>query len=103
MLRTISRSDSSSDAEAYVRRWRRAAGALERERLRDLRRLSETEAAWRFAHLLCLSTPYPLRKGSGLVEQQRIFSRLRNSDQRRPSVRYWMRRSWRRGRVMLLV
>jgi hypothetical protein len=72
---------TDADAEAYVRKWRRAAGALERERLRELRRLSETDAAWRFAHLLCLSTPYPLRKGSGLVEQQCIFSRLRNNDQ----------------------
>lgn len=64
-------------AEAYVRAWERTAAALETERLRALRRLSESQAAQRFARLLSPTPPYPLRPGSGLVEQQRIFSLLR--------------------------
>jgi hypothetical protein len=46
-----------------------------------LRQLSEVEAAQRFARLLWQPAAYPLRKESGLVEQQRIFSRLRNRGQ----------------------
>lgn len=67
-------------AKEYVSAWRRAGSELDRERLRDLRQLSETDAAERFARLLRLPRPYPLRRGSGLVEQQRIFSRLRSKD-----------------------
>jgi hypothetical protein len=70
-----------TDAEAYVRAWHRRAAALDLERLRDLRQLSEVEAAQRFARLLWQPAAYPLRKESGLVEQQRIFSRLRNRGQ----------------------
>lgn len=69
-----------ADAERYVRVWGRAAAELDRERLRDLRQLSEVEAARRFADLLCVPPPYPLREGSGLVEQQRIFARLRRGN-----------------------
>jgi len=66
-----------TDARRYVNVWRRAAAELDGQRLRDLRQLSEEEAARRFATLLCMPPPYPLREGSGLVEQQRIFARLR--------------------------
>lgn len=64
----------------YASAWRRAGPELERVRLRELRELSETEAAKRFALLLRLPGPYPLRRSSGLVEQQRILSRLRSKD-----------------------
>ena len=60
-----------------VCRWRQAHAVLEKERLQRLRELSERDAAWQFARLLQISRPYPLRPGSGLVEQQRIFARLR--------------------------
>lgn len=75
----MSSDDANIDAEAYVRRWRRTAAAMNAERLRELRRLTESEAAQRFARLLSRSSGYPLRPGSGLVEQQRIFARLRRS------------------------
>lgn len=68
---------SQTDAQDYVRAWHRAGAELDRQRLQDLRQLSETEAARRFARLLSQPLPYPLREGSGLVEQQRIFNRLR--------------------------
>lgn len=76
----VSKAPHYTDAQRYVRAWRRAAAELDRERLRDLRQLSETEAARRFANLLCVPPPYPLREGSGLVKQQRIFARLRRKN-----------------------
>lgn len=73
----MSSDDANIDAEAYVRAWRRTAAAMNAERLRDLRALTELEAARRFARLLSLPGSHPLRPSSGLVEQQRIFARLR--------------------------
>lgn len=64
-------------AKALVAVWQIAHDALETERQRNLRGLTERDSAQCFARLLRLSTPYPLRKSSGLVEQQRIFARLR--------------------------
>lgn len=66
------------DPAEWVRRWRRAEDLLEAQRLRDLKALSELESARRFASVLRVYTPYPLRPSSGLVEQQRVFNRLRN-------------------------
>ncbi len=68
---------NSQDASALVQRWRRAAAELDVCRLEDLRALGEREAARRFSILLRLDGDYPLRPSSGLVEQQRIFDRLR--------------------------
>jgi hypothetical protein len=65
-------------AKTLVAVWQRAHDALEVERQRNLRQLSEQGSAQCFARLLRLSTPYPLRESSGLVEQQRVFARLRN-------------------------
>lgn len=70
---------ADADSEAYVRAWRQTAAALEPKRLQALRQLSEIEAAQRFARLLTIPLPYPQRDGSGLVEQQRIFARLRKT------------------------
>lgn len=80
MSSDTSTSRRNSDAQAYVQAWRRAETLLENKRLCALRQLSEEEAAQRFARLLCTSESYPLRNGSGLVEQQRIFSRLRDQE-----------------------
>lgn len=70
--------DRDTDARAWVERWRRAQELLEAERLRELRAMSERESAQRFARLLRIDPPYPLRPSSGLVEQQRILARLRD-------------------------
>jgi len=64
-------------AAEFARRWRCAGDALEARRLEDLSSLSERDSARRFANLLRLEGAYPLRPSSGLVEQQRIFDRLR--------------------------
>ncbi len=71
--------DKSCDGDAakLVASWRRAQSALEAERLQRLRNLSERDAAKQFDRLLQLSGSYPLRPTSGLVEQQRILTRLR--------------------------
>lgn len=67
-------------ARDWVDRWERTGSELEARRLSDLRALSEREAAERFATLLRLESAYPLRPSSGLVEQQRIFNRLRTHE-----------------------
>lgn len=67
-----------SGAQAYVHAWAERGRLLDAQRLGDLRALSEFDAAQRFARLLSLPLPYPLRPDSGLVEQQRIFARLRS-------------------------
>jgi hypothetical protein len=64
---------------AMVDRWRQSQPGLEEERLQRLRGLSERDAALQFSRLLQISGPYPLRPTSGLVEQQRILARLRQS------------------------
>lgn len=66
-------------AQAYARAWRGRAALLETERLRDLRALSERDAARRFVDLLQGPPPGAPRPSSGLVEQQRILSRLRRT------------------------
>jgi hypothetical protein len=60
-----------------VAAWRRSQAALEAERLRRLRSLTERDAARLFAQLLRIHGAYPLRPTSGLVEQQRLLARLR--------------------------
>lgn len=69
--------DEREGAKALADAWQCAHEALASVRIRELRQMSETESAERFARLLSPPGPYPLRKSSGLVEQQRIFDRLR--------------------------
>jgi hypothetical protein len=71
------RTQAAQDATALAQAWQQRSELLERERLLRLRALSEYDAAQLFARLLSVAAPYPLHRGSGLVEQQRIFSRLR--------------------------
>lgn len=66
-------------AQALADAWRDTQQALAAVRIRELRQMSETESAQRFARLLGPPAPNPARTSSGLVEQQRIFSRLRSA------------------------
>ena len=66
----------AGQARTYAQRWSEAASVLDERRLRDLRALTEVEAARRFA-LITTGIKVPGRPTSGLVEQQRIFARLR--------------------------
>lgn len=64
-------------ARDLAKRWEHAESELEARRLSGMRALTEREAAERFATLLRIEGAYPLRPSSGLVEQQRVFDRLR--------------------------
>jgi hypothetical protein len=68
-----------ASARAFVRVWRDRAAVLEAERLRDLRALSERDAARLFAELSQGHATFPLRPGSGMVEQQRVLAGLRRA------------------------
>jgi hypothetical protein len=70
---------SADPARAFAARWRTAGQALDAERLARLRALSERDAARLFATLLAHGAPIRLRECSGLVEQQRLLARLRES------------------------
>lgn len=71
--------DEQDAAKALADAWQCAGEELAALRIRELRQMSEAESAQRFARFLSPPGPYPLRKSSGLVEQQRIFARLRNA------------------------
>ncbi|MDA8108669.1 MAG: hypothetical protein M0015_08565 [Betaproteobacteria bacterium] len=70
-------------SEAVVRRWvetwRRAGEALDAQRRREIESLTDHDARRAVAELFALPAPadLPPRDDSGLVLQQRLFSRLR--------------------------
>ena len=70
--------DSKSDLHAFVDAWRIASARLEDLRREDLRDVDVAD------HIMALNGAFeaalagPVRKSSGLVEQQAIFARLRN-------------------------
>jgi hypothetical protein len=67
---------SSSDQRRIIEQWRRAAPLLAEQRRDELRRLTPEQAlATTEAILELLPLLAPVERGSGLVEQQRIFSR----------------------------
>ena len=72
-------SDSKSDLRAFVGAWKVASERLEALRREDLRNVDVA------AHINALNDAFdaalagPTRKGSGLVEQQAVFSRLRRA------------------------
>lgn len=71
-------SETRHVAAAVVEQWRNAEPALAAVRRRELRRLTEEEALAAAEALLDLERYLPPRTdGSGLVEQQRIFARVR--------------------------
>jgi len=67
--------------QAWMTQWRRAAVALEEQRKRELRALSDREALAASDALLALAVvlPLPPRRltDSGLVRQQALFHRCR--------------------------
>lgn len=73
-----SKKAEQDSARAYVRVWNERTHVLESERLRMLRALSELDAARCFV-LLQGYTPTKPKPTSGLVEQQRVLNRLRQT------------------------
>lgn len=65
-------------APEWFAQWRLAANRLAELHLERLANLTESEAGRIFA-LLDPPRPYELRSTSGLVEQQRLFGKLRDS------------------------
>ena len=65
------------DGATWVRTWRRAGAALEALRIQELQRVSATEFVRATADVFEAGRrAWPPRLTSGLVEQQRLFSRL---------------------------
>lgn len=75
--------DDMAPLRRWVDRWRRAGPALEQQRRRELRDMTDKEAraAIDAALSLALSSYIPPKRQrySGLVEQQALFRRLRRS------------------------
>ena len=71
--------DEKKDLRAYVKRWPLASAKLEELRRKHLRNVNVAEhiEAMNGAFEAALSTQ--TRKTSGLVEQQAIFARMRNT------------------------
>lgn len=71
--------DSKSDLRAFVGAWQIASARLVALRREDLCRVDVSE------HIIALNGAFeaalagPVRKSSGLVEQQAVFARLRNA------------------------
>lgn len=62
----------------WVETWRRAGPALEAIQLRELRELSDEQRALQIDDLLRIACQFATpRLTSGLVEQQRLFQKLR--------------------------
>ena len=61
-----------------VRAWGRAGRAMEELRIQELRDMSEEDSVRLFNALDC-PPPTEWTKSSGLVEQQRLFSKLTHS------------------------
>ena len=72
-------SDDKSELRDFVERWKVASERLEALRRQDLRNVNLAR------HIMALNGAFeatltrPIRKGSGLVEQQVIFSRMRRA------------------------
>lgn len=67
-----------ADLKRWAETWKRAGRELARIRRRELERMTDEEAKAAALDLLRMPLPEGLteRRGSGLVEQQRRFSRL---------------------------
>lgn len=70
---------SDADLKRWAETWERAGRELERIRRDELVRMTDDQAKSAALDLLNMPLPegLPPRRGSGLVEQQRLFSKLR--------------------------
>ena len=69
---------SDADLKRWAETWERAGRELALIRRRELERMTDEQAKAAALDLLTMPMPegLPARRGSGLVEQQRRFSRL---------------------------
>lgn len=70
---------SDADLKRWAETWERAGRELEALRRRELQAMTDEQAKAAALDLLTMPLPedLPPRDGSGLVEQQRLFSKLR--------------------------
>jgi len=70
---------SDADLKRWAETWERAGRELARIRREELARMTDEQAKAAALDLLSMPLPkdLPPRSGSGLVEQQRLFSKLR--------------------------
>jgi len=69
---------SDAELKRWAETWERAGRELERIRRQELQRMTDEQAKTAALDLLNMPAPpgLPPRRGSGLVEQQRRFSKL---------------------------
>ena len=72
-------SDANSELRAFVGTWKVASERLEALRRRDLAMVDVAERIETLNGAFEATLAGPLRKSSGLVEQQAVFSRMRNA------------------------
>lgn len=73
--------DEARQLKEWVAAWKRAGPELERMRFEDVRRTNTAEAIQQLSGAFeWAMRQYGTRPSSGLVEQQAIFSRMRNRD-----------------------
>lgn len=72
---------SDVELKRWAETWKRAGPELERIRREELARMTDEQAKAAALDLLSIPLPedLPPRRESGLVEQQRLFSKLRES------------------------
>jgi hypothetical protein len=68
--------DEQEEIKRFFRRWSEASVVLDAERHARLRAMTDDECRAAIADLLSLPWPDMPERGSGLVEQQRLFRRL---------------------------
>ncbi len=70
-----------ADAKEFVERWRHAGPALEEQRCRELQELDDEAARRMTLDLFDLWRPSEFDDlGAGLVEQQKVFAKLRQRE-----------------------
>ena len=72
-------SDTKSELRAFVETWRIASERLEALRREDLRTVETSDHIEALAGAFEATLEGPVRKSSGLVEQQKIFARMKDA------------------------
>ena len=72
-------SDDENELRAFVDAWRMASDRLEALRREDLRRIEVSGQIEALASAFEATLAGPIRKSSGLVEQQKVFARMRHA------------------------
>jgi hypothetical protein len=67
----------SDDLKRWARAWKIAGAHLERERAARLRAMTEDDARRIIARIFTGPMPAPFERESGLIQQQRLFRKLK--------------------------